>query len=203
MTAHDYLNFIVDEIHSAVVATVDSDGLPVTCVIDMMYADENGLYFLTAKGKNFYQRLKDKGYLALSGKKGEDTMSCTAISVRGKVRELGLFYANKVCCHCGVRPNNILDLYGTDYRCANRLRAKDTVFYVYILSLLQNHIGNNYPPCSATVFCGGVYYFLCGLGQKFVGCGGVALNDVKDVRGIFVNSCFVHLPDLQTAKNFI
>ncbi|MBR7006189.1 MAG: hypothetical protein IKH98_04705, partial [Candidatus Methanomethylophilaceae archaeon] len=38
--------------HSTVVATVDSDGLPVTCVIDMMYADENGLYFLTAKGKN-------------------------------------------------------------------------------------------------------------------------------------------------------
>ncbi len=89
MTANDYLNFIVDEIHSTVVATVDSDGLPVTCVIDMMYADENGLYFLTAKGKNFYQRLKDNGYLALSGKKGEDTMSCTAISVRGKVRELG------------------------------------------------------------------------------------------------------------------
>jgi ferredoxin len=55
----------------------------------MMYADENGLYFLTAKGKNFYQRLKDKGYLALSGKKGEDTMNCTAISVRGKVRESG------------------------------------------------------------------------------------------------------------------
>ena len=89
MTAHDYLNFIVDEIHSTVVATVDSDSLPVTCVIDMMYADENGLYFLTAKGKNFYQRLKDKEYLALSGKKGEDTMSCTAVSVRGKVRELG------------------------------------------------------------------------------------------------------------------
>ena len=89
MTANDYLNFIVDEIHSIVVATVDGDGLPVTCVIDMMYADENGLYFLTAKGKNFYQRLKDKGYLALSGKKGEDTMSCTAISVRGKVREIG------------------------------------------------------------------------------------------------------------------
>lgn len=89
MKANDYLRFIVDEIHSTVAATVDTDGLPVTCVIDMMYADENGLYFLTAKGKNFYQRLKDKEYLALSGKKGEDTMSCTAVSVRGKVRELG------------------------------------------------------------------------------------------------------------------
>ena len=89
MTTKEYFDYIVEQIHSTVVATVDEDGLPVTCVIDMMYADDNGLYFLTAKGKNFYQRLKDKGYLALSGKKGEDTMSCTAVSVRGKVKEIG------------------------------------------------------------------------------------------------------------------
>lgn len=89
MTTKEYFDYIVEQIHSTVVATVDEDGLPVTCVIDMMYADDNGLYFLTAKGKNFYRRLKDKGYLALSGKKGEDTMNCTAVSVRGKVREIG------------------------------------------------------------------------------------------------------------------
>ena len=89
MTTKEYFDYIVEQIHSTVVATVDEDGLPVTCVIDMMYADDNGLYFLTAKGKNFYRRLKDKGYLALSSKKGEDTMNCTAVSVRGKVREIG------------------------------------------------------------------------------------------------------------------
>ena len=38
-------------------ATVDENGLPVTCAIDMMDSDENGLYFLTAKGKGFYDRL--------------------------------------------------------------------------------------------------------------------------------------------------
>lgn len=89
MTTKEYFDYIVEQIHSTVVATVDKDGLPVTCVIDMMYADDNGLYFLTAKGKNFYRRLKDKVYLALSGKKGEDTMNCTAVSVCGKVREIG------------------------------------------------------------------------------------------------------------------
>ena len=89
MTAKDYLEYIVNQIHSTVVATVDEDGLPVTCVIDMMYADKNGLYFLTAKGKGFYKRLKDKGFIALSGKKGEDTMSCVAVSVRGRVKEIG------------------------------------------------------------------------------------------------------------------
>ena len=89
MTAKDYLEYIVEQIHSTVVATVDEDGLPVTCVIDMMYADETGLYFLTAKGKGFYKRLKDKGFIALSGKNGEDTMSCVAVSFRGKVKEIG------------------------------------------------------------------------------------------------------------------
>ena len=89
MTAKDYFNFIIEKSHSTVAATVDDDGLPVTCVIDMMYADDNGLYFLTAKGKNFYKRLKAQEYIALSGFTGEDTMSRTAVSVKGKVKEIG------------------------------------------------------------------------------------------------------------------
>ena len=89
MTTKEYLAFIVEHIHSTVVATVDDEGLPVTCVIDMMHSDESGLYFLTAKGKNFYDRLKKREYLALSGMKGEDTMHCVAVSVRGKVKEVG------------------------------------------------------------------------------------------------------------------
>ena len=54
----DYLSFLVHEIHTAVVATVDDEGLPVTAAIDMMDCDENSLYFLTARGKSFYDRLK-------------------------------------------------------------------------------------------------------------------------------------------------
>ena len=54
-----------------------------------MDADDNSLYFLTAKGKTFYDRLKDQGFLAFTGMKGEDTLSRVAVSVRGKVRELG------------------------------------------------------------------------------------------------------------------
>ncbi|WP_311145801.1 4Fe-4S binding protein [Stomatobaculum longum] len=89
MTAKNYLEYIVREIHTAIVATVDDEGLPVTAAIDMMAADEHGLYFLTAKGKGFYDRLVKRQYLALTALKGEDTMSCVAVSVRGKVRELG------------------------------------------------------------------------------------------------------------------
>lgn len=89
MEAADYLKFIVNEIHTTIVATADDDGLPVTCAIDMMDCDGGGLYFLTAKGKQFYKRLQKRGYVALTGIKGEDTMSRVAVSVRGRVRELG------------------------------------------------------------------------------------------------------------------
>lgn len=85
----DYLAYIVNEIHTTIVATVDDKGLPVTAAIDMMDSDENSLYFLTAKGKNFYDRLTKRGFLALTAIKGESTMTSAAISLRGKVRELG------------------------------------------------------------------------------------------------------------------
>ena len=69
MTTLEILRFLQEEIHTTVVATVDDEGLPVTCTIDMMDYDENGLYLLTAKGKNFYERLKKRGVLALTGNK--------------------------------------------------------------------------------------------------------------------------------------
>lgn len=89
METKDYFSFLVNEIHTTVVATVDDEGLPVTAAIDMMDHDDDSLYFLTAKGKGFYDRLKKRGFLALTAMKGEDTMSSVAISVRGRVRELG------------------------------------------------------------------------------------------------------------------
>lgn len=89
MNTSDYLNYIVKEIHTTVIATVDDEGLPVTAAIDMMDSDGNSLYFLTAKGKGFYNRLKKRGFIALTAVKGENTMTSVAVSVRGKVRELG------------------------------------------------------------------------------------------------------------------
>ena len=83
MTVQQYLSYIVNDIHRTIVATVDDKGLPVTCAIDMMDADENSLYFLTAKGKSFYDRLIKRKFLAFTAMKGEDTMTSVAVSVRG------------------------------------------------------------------------------------------------------------------------
>jgi len=89
MKTADYLFYIVEKIHTTVAATVDDDGLPVTAAIDMMDSDENSLYFLTAKGKSFYDRLIKRQYIALTAVKGADTLTSVAVSIRGKVRELG------------------------------------------------------------------------------------------------------------------
>ena len=66
MTKMDYLKLLVDEIHSTTVATIGSDGHPQTRIIDMMYYDEEGVYFLTAKGKAFYDQLMEQQYVAIS-----------------------------------------------------------------------------------------------------------------------------------------
>ena len=89
MITTEILRFLQEEIHSTVFATVDDAGLPQTCVIDLMLLDESGLYFLTARGKRFYERLQDRGYVALSGMKGQDTRSTVAVSLRGKVKSVG------------------------------------------------------------------------------------------------------------------
>lgn len=109
MNAEQYLKYLVEEIHTAVVATVDGEGLPVTAAIDMMDFDENGLHFLTAKGKSFYDRLTKRGYMALTAVKGTDTMTSVAISVRGKVKEIGSSYLPRLFeknpYMCDIYPN--------------------------------------------------------------------------------------------------
>ena len=90
METAQYLKIICEEIHSVVVATLDQEGHPVTRVIDMMLHDDSSLYFLTAKGKEFYRQLMDQKYLSLSGMSGgEGSMSKKAVSVHGNVRNIG------------------------------------------------------------------------------------------------------------------
>lgn len=92
----NYLKYLVEEIHTTIAATVDNVGLPVTSAIEMMDYDEDGLYFLTARGEGFYQRLVNRGYMSLTGIKGEGTLNSVALSVRGSVQELGGDLVNRL-----------------------------------------------------------------------------------------------------------
>ena len=84
MTKQDYLELLVENIHSTTIATIGADGHPQTRVIDMMLYDEQGVYFLTAKGKAFYAQLMEQGDIALSATKDK-----ISISLRGKIKNIG------------------------------------------------------------------------------------------------------------------
>ena len=90
METAEILRILREEIHSAVFATVDEQGLPATRVIDIMLTDEDSLYFITAKGKAFYRQLTDRKYAAVSGMtQGKGSLERKAVSVRGKVENIG------------------------------------------------------------------------------------------------------------------
>ena len=108
--AGEILSFLTNEIHTVVASTVDDDSLPVTCAIDMMDSDGNSLYFLTARGKGFYHRLKKHNFIALTGVKGRDTMSSVAVSVRGSVEEAG----DIVLSHLLEKNPYMLEIYPTE-----------------------------------------------------------------------------------------
>lgn len=84
MQTNEYLKLLVEQIHSAVAATIGADGHPQTRVIDMMLWDDRGVYFLTAKGKAFYEQLMKQKYISLSA-----TRDQYSVSLRGEITNIG------------------------------------------------------------------------------------------------------------------
>ena len=92
-----YFNVLVNEIHSVVVATVDDYKRPVTRVIDMMLYDHTGIYFLTAKGKLFYDQLIINEYISITGMTSDTgTMKKKAISISGSVQNIEAVKLNEI-----------------------------------------------------------------------------------------------------------
>lgn len=91
MNAQKYLSILQKDIHSTIFATIAADGHPQVRAIDIMLSDENSVYFLTAKGKEFYRQLVEQGFVALSGVK--DGVS---ISLRGKIRKAAPALLDKI-----------------------------------------------------------------------------------------------------------
>lgn len=59
MDTKEVFEYLMRRIHSVVAATADEDGLPVTCVVDIMDADDDGLYFSLRQGKAFITGFKE------------------------------------------------------------------------------------------------------------------------------------------------
>lgn len=97
MKTKDYLKILKDEIHSVVISTIDDNGLPQTRVIDIMLVDDDSIYFITAKGKEFYHQLMKQKYVSISGIcGGVGSLNKKSISLRGKVKSIGQNLLNEV-----------------------------------------------------------------------------------------------------------
>lgn len=122
MNREQIFDFLLKEIHTVVMANTDDDGKPVTCAIDIMDYDSQSIYFLTAKGKKFYDRLKKYPFISLTGIKGDSTMKRIAVSVQGNVRECGRDILNKLL----ERNKYMYDIYPTEQSQKNL-----TAFIIY------------------------------------------------------------------------
>ena len=120
MNREQIFDFLLREIHAVVMANTDDDGKPVTCAIDIMDYDSQGIYFLTAKGKKFYERLKKYPFISLTGIKGDSTMKRIAVSVQGNVRECGRDILNKLL----ERNKYMYDIYPTEQSQKNLTATK-------------------------------------------------------------------------------
>lgn len=89
MKLNEILDILVNQIHTVVLATNDMYNRPITSAIDLMLIENQKIYFLTARGKNLYDRLMETQYVSLTGLLGESTMNCQSISLSGKVKNIG------------------------------------------------------------------------------------------------------------------
>lgn len=66
MTLQDCLQLLFT-IKSVAMATVDENGTPQVRMIDLMLAENDTLYFCTARGKDFYHELRTTRHVAMTG----------------------------------------------------------------------------------------------------------------------------------------
>ena len=76
---------LLREIRDTAMATVAEDGTPRIRIIDTMLVKDEKLYFLTARGKEFYRELMQTGQVAVTGLNAR----WETVRLQGKVRNIG------------------------------------------------------------------------------------------------------------------
>ena len=76
---------LLREIRDTAMATVAEDGTPRIRIIDTMLTKDEKLYFLTARGKDFYRELMRTGQVAVTGLNER----WETVRLQGKVRNIG------------------------------------------------------------------------------------------------------------------
>ena len=90
-TAAEYLQILRD-IKDTSMATVGADGTPRLRIIDTMLVEDEKLYFLTARGKDFYTELMAGGHVAITGLNSR----WETVRVQGKIKNIGHNYLDRI-----------------------------------------------------------------------------------------------------------
>ncbi len=89
MTAKEILAMLYKDIHSVAVGTIDEKGHPFTAFMDIMRADETGIYVSTSRGKDLYRYLNSHDHVSLCGMRGGDFFHSQMITFNGKIENIG------------------------------------------------------------------------------------------------------------------
>ncbi len=85
----NYLKYLVEEIPTTVIATVDDISQPVTSAIDITGCTDQSLLFIVEKNKGLYNRLKLQRVLSLTGIKQNSPTESHIITIRGMAQDIG------------------------------------------------------------------------------------------------------------------
>lgn len=100
-TNDEFLDFIVTDIHNAVVSTVTEEGLPSAQVVDLLLK-RNGKIYITTSERNhpFFDDLnraeKVDNIVLINGYKGNGTMGSCGFSLKAKVKNLDHEYLEEI-----------------------------------------------------------------------------------------------------------
>lgn len=83
MNTKGYLQILHKDIFSVVIATIAPDGKPQTRIIDIMLVDDDSVYFIAVKDKDFYRQVLEQNFVSITG----TTSNKKAITIRGPVRK--------------------------------------------------------------------------------------------------------------------
>lgn len=92
----EFLDFIVNEIHNAVVSTVDFQGKPSAQVCDLLMNKNNKLYIATSKDNQFFKNLINMPDIKIDGYKGDGTMGSCGFSITGKIKNINHQYLDEI-----------------------------------------------------------------------------------------------------------
>ena len=101
-TTEKYIEKILTETPNVTISTVDENNRPYSRIVQLLMREGDKLYFLTEKGKRFYEQLIRNPYVSITGFKG------FSINIQGKVRTCGREVIDKALEKNEYVANNVL-----------------------------------------------------------------------------------------------